>query len=132
MKEVRKRNLRDDVKRARAARQLVSPVNRQIAGWQLEAARLKALSERGIALAQTRMAAENLERQVSAEFQQLSGQLRASPDGALEVGRVLDTLRALERLVDNLEVTRRELGSNVSADRGPGPSHPANGRPAGP
>jgi uncharacterized protein YhdP len=109
--EVRKRTLRDDVKRSRAARQLLMPINRQIAGWQIEAARLKALSERGLSMPQTRARAELLEQRVSAEFKDLSGQLQAAPEGVLEVGRVLDTLRALERLVDNLEITRQGPGS---------------------
>lgn len=111
--------MREDVVRTRAARSLVLPINRRIAEWQLDAARLRAQSghldrekaERLLA------AVDRLESEVNDHLEHLAGVLRTTPHGELEEGRVLDTLRALKSLHHSLHGTRSQLTAGAIAAR---------------
>lgn len=106
MDEVRKRSAREDVKRARAARSLVLPINRQIAEWQLTAARFRAMTMRDDAAQSMMNEITILGERISGHLDHLSNMLESIPRNAIDEGRVIDTIRALKSLDHSLSVTR--------------------------
>lgn len=107
---VRKRATRDDVIRARAARKIVLPINQQIATWQVDAARLRAMSARPLTHGNDILAeVDRLETSINGHLEHLSAVLDASPPGTIEEGRVLDTVRALRSLGSCLDQIRDTL-----------------------
>jgi hypothetical protein len=110
LREHRKRAMREDVVRTRAARKIVLPINQKITHWQIEAARLKAMSSRPSAPADAILAeAARLEADVKDHMEELAEVLDTAAVRQLEAGRVLDTIRALRSLTGTLDEIRRTL-----------------------
>jgi hypothetical protein len=124
--EHRKRAMREDVVRTRAARSIVLPINQKIAHWQVEAARLRAMSSRPGPPAETILRqAARLDAEVTGDLEQLRQVLNHSPAKSLEVGRVLDTVRALNSLSLCLNEVRQRLGQpDGTAERRSGGGRP--------
>lgn len=111
LQQHRKRAMREDVVRTRAARRIVLPINQKIAHWQSDAARLRAMSGRPSAPADTILAeAARLEADVKGHLDELTEVLHTAPARRLEEGRVLDTMRALRSLSGTLGEIRQTLG----------------------
>ena len=106
----RKRAVREDVVRARAARRIVLPINRQITVWQSDAARLRAMSARFDPPANAILTEiDRLEAHVISNVEDLSAVLETTPTTAIEQGRVLDTVKALRSLGSSLHQIRDTL-----------------------
>ncbi len=115
----RKRAMREDVIRARAARRIVLPINRQIAAWQADAARLRAMSARGRSQESAILAeVDRLERNVDGHIEELSAVLKASSEQELDAGRLLDTMRALRSLSGCLRQVRETLRITAGGPEG--------------
>jgi hypothetical protein len=107
---VRKRSSSDAVRRTRAARLLVNPINEQLGQFQIAAARLRVVGEKLARPSDEVLEeADRLARQAAEFAEQLMQALAASPRGTLEEGRVMDTIRALHSLRERVEETRQTL-----------------------
>jgi hypothetical protein len=113
LQQHRKRAMREDVVRARAARRIVLPINQKITHWQIDAARLRAMSGRPGWPAEAILAeARRLEADVKGHIDELSEMLDTAPALRLEEGRLLDTMRALRSLTGTISEIRQTLGQS--------------------
>jgi hypothetical protein len=114
LQQHRKRAMREDVVRAQAARRVVSPINQKITHWQIDAARLRAMSGRPGSPADAILAeAMRLEADVKGHIAELTEMLNTAPARRLEEGRLLDTVRALRSLAGTIGEIRQTLGQGT-------------------
>ena len=110
---VRRRAMREDVRRSRAALDIVRPLHRELSTWQLEIARLisgaQRHSQRNEPDTSLRRRAAELERSILGASHALTRALEEAPDEVRQHGRVVDVRRAMESALRTLSQAQQLL-----------------------